>query len=343
MAVKALGNALALLFGVLAARTAFADDATFRLSWARGEGAGSCPDARNIALRVTQRLGRNPFSETAQQSIEGSVARERDELVTVLHLRDDAGVERGRREFRSRQLDCVELADSIVLAVALTIDPNAAVADAPVSAVLAAPPDSPPVATEPPALGACPVARCPAPPPCPAARCPAPPAIANIALTARFVAGVGMLPRVSPGAAAVGEVGGSRIRGSFGVVYLPEVTASDERYAFGLTTGLLGAVFAWPLTGDWELSGAAELEVGAIHAVVFESAPVDPGEQWWIAGALGPRIGFSGVRPLRLDLGVSIVVPFSRPSFEVRGIAEPVFQSAPVGGFLYGGVGFGLP
>jgi hypothetical protein len=344
MAVKALGSAFVLAFAALPARSAFADEATpFRLSWVRGEGAGSCPDARSIAARAAERLSRNPFSETAKQSIEGSVAREGDELAAVLRLRDDAGVEHGRREIRSRQIDCVELGEAVVLAVVLTIDPNAAHADAPALPAPTAPPPAPPAATEPPALGVCPVARCPTPPACPPARCPVPPPLANVALAARFVAGVGILPSLSPGGAAVGEVGGARVRGSFGVVYFPEVTTSDERYAFGLTTGFLGAIFAWPLASGIELAGTAELEAGAVHAVVFESVPVDPGEQWWVAGALGPRLGFLGLSPLRVELGVSLVVPFSRPSFKVRGITEPVFKSAPIGGFAYAGLGFGLP
>ena len=344
MAVKALGSAFALAFAVLPVRSALADEpAPFRLSWVRGEGAGSCPDARSIAARAAERLSRNPFSETAKQSIEGSVAREGDELAAVLRLRDEAGVEHGRREIRSRQIDCVELGDAVVLAVVLTIDPNAAHADAPAPPAPTSSPQAPPAATEPPALGVCPVARCPTLPPCPPARCPAPPPLENVALAARFVFGVGILPSFSPGAAAVGEVGAPRVRGSFGVVYFPEVTTSDERYAFGLTTGFLGAVFAWPVASGVELSGTAELEIGAIHAVVFESVPVDPGEEWWVAGALGPRLGFLGLSPLRLELGVSMVVPLARPSFKVRGIAEPVFQSAPVGGFAYAGLGFGLP
>lgn len=344
MAVKAFGSALTFAFAMLSSHSALADDAnSFRLSWVRGEGAGSCPDAGTIAARAVGRLGRDPFSETAKQSIEGSVVREGEELKAELRVRDEAGVARGHREIRSKRADCVELGDAVVLAVVLTIDPNAAHADAPAPPAPTSAPQAPPAATELPALGVCPVARCPTLPPCSPARCPAPPPLENVALAARFVFGVGILPSFSPGAAAVGEVGTPRVRGSFGVVYFPEVTTSDERYAFGLTTGFLGAVFAWPVASGVELSGTAELEIGAIHAVVFESVPVDPGEEWWVAGALGPRLGFLGPGPLRLELGVSAVVPLARPSFEVRGIAEPVFQSAPVGGFAYAGLGFGLP
>jgi hypothetical protein len=181
MAVKVLGSALASAFVVLSARSAAADDGTsFRLSWVRGEGAGSCPDAATIASRAAERLGRNPFSETATQSIEGSVVGEGDELKAELRVRDEMGVARGRREIRAKGADCVELADAVVLAVVLAIDPNALLADTPAPAPPSAPPEAPPVAAEPPALDACPVVRCPSPPPCPAARCPPPPLLESI-------------------------------------------------------------------------------------------------------------------------------------------------------------------
>jgi hypothetical protein len=127
------------------------------------------------------------------------------------------------------------------------------------------------------------------------------------------------------------------------MAYFPEVPTSDERYAFGLTAGSLGALYAWPVGGGFELSAVGELELGALHAVVFDTVPVNPGDRLWLAGALGPRLAVAGLGVLRLELGVNLVVPFVRPEFEVRGIAEPVFQSAPVGGLLYVGAGVGAP
>jgi hypothetical protein len=344
MAVKVLGSALVSAFVVLSARSAAADDGTpFRLSWVRGEGAGSCPDAATIESRAAQRLGRNPFSETATQSIEGSVVGEGDELKAELRVRDEMGVARGRREIRAKGADCVELADAVVLAVVLTIDPNALLADTTAPAPPSAPPEAPPVAAEPPALDACPVVRCPSPPPCPPARCPAPPPLENMALTARFIAGAGILPALAPGAAVAGEVGGAHVRGSLGIVYFPETAGDADEYAFGLTAGSIGLILAGPLAGGFELSGITELEVGAIHSVVFEGEPVNPGDQPWVAGVLGARFGFLGWAPLRLEIGASLVVPLTRPIFAVRGVAEPAFQSAPVGGMTYLGAGFGLP
>jgi hypothetical protein len=344
---KVLGSALAFAFALLSSGRALADDATsFRFSWVRGEGTGSCPDARTLAARAAVRLRRDPFSETAKQSIEGSVVLDGPELKAELRLRDEAGVVHGRRELRSKQADCVELAEAVVLAVVLTIDPNAAFSDAP-APVAPTPPSVPPTASpgaaEPPALGACPVVRCPTPGPCPAARCPPPPPLEAIAFTARVVGGIGILPGFAPGAAAAGEVGGAHVRGSFGIVYFPEATTTGGEFAFGVTTGTLGAIFAWPLAGSIDLAAVVELQVGAIHAVVFESDPVNPGDQLWLAGALGPRLGFSPFRPFRLEVGVSLVVPATRPSFDVRGASEPAFQSAPVGGMAHIGAGVGLP
>lgn len=345
MVRKVVASAVALTFVVARALPALAEDATtFRLSWVRGEGAGSCPDVRALEARVAERLGRNPFSDAAAQSIEGSVALDKSELKAELRVRDSGGIARGAREIRAQGTDCVELADAVVLAVALAIDPNAALGG-PANTAAPRPPAPPPpplAPNEPPALAACPPARCPAPPSCPEARCPEP-RFPNMALTARALLGAGMLPELAPGAAVAGELGGPRVRGTLGMLYFPEVSTSDELYSFGLTAASLGAVVAWPVGGGFEFSALGELELGTIHAVVFDTEPVDPGDRPWFAGALGPRVAFAGLAPLRLELGANLVVPFVRPEFEVRGIAGPVFQSSAVGGVFYFGLGVGAP
>jgi hypothetical protein len=345
MAAKVSTVAFAL--ALLCARSANAESSdSFRFSWVRGDGAGSCPDGRTLASRVEARLGRNPFSDSAEQTIEGSVVRQENRYRAELRVRDAAGVARGTRELSSDGADCGELAEAVVLAVVLTIDPNAALGGSPappaVAPPLAAPPLAAPLTAEPPVLAACPAAHCPPAPPCPRAACPSPPALARGAVLGRVLLAAGILPGIVPGAAVFGEMGTERVRGSLGVVYLPEST-KDARYAFGLTTGALGVAFAWPVAEGFELSVLGELEVGAIHAVVYELEPVRPGDQLWFAATAGPRLGFSGFSPLRFELGATLVVPFVRPAFEVRGSAEPVFQSAPVGGFLYFGAGLGTP
>jgi hypothetical protein len=343
---KAFGSAAALALALLCVRSARADTSdSFRFSWVRGDGAGSCPDTRALAVRVEQRLGRNPFSDSAEQSIEGSVVQRQGLYRAELRVRDSAGVSRGTRELSAGGPDCSELAEAVVLAVVLAIDPNAALGGSPVPPAVApvAPPPAAPPVVDPPALAPCPAPRCPPSPPCPRATCPMPPALATGGLIGRAVLAAGILPGIVPGAAVFGEMGNERVRASLGFVYFPESATDGGSYAFGLTAGSAGASFAWPLADGLELSALGELELGALHAVVYELPPVEPGDQLWFAAAAGPRLGFFALSPLRLELGASLVVPFVRPAFEVRGVAEPVFQSAPVGGFFYLGAGLGTP
>jgi hypothetical protein len=346
MAMRALGWALAFGSVALAARPARADGAeTFRFSWARGEGSGTCPDGSTLAARVAERLGRNPFSESAAQSIEGNVSRGADGFHAELFVRDGSGVALGNRELSSAGADCKELADAVVLAVVLTIDPNAALGGttAPPAAVTAVPTAEPPRLAEPPAIGACPPQRCPPSEPCPDKPCPPAPRSANAAVAGRGVLSVGILPGVAPGAAVFGEMGSARVRASLGMAYLPESKTASGAYGFGLTTASIGAVLAWSLGEGLELSALGELELGAIHAIVYDLEPVNPGDEPWVAAAAGPRLGVWILSPLRFELGASVLIPFIRPSFEARGVSEPAFQSAPVGGLGYVGVGLGTP
>jgi hypothetical protein len=342
MVVKPPRRGLGVLLAFVCASPAHAESSeSFRFSWVRGEGAGTCPDGRALAARVSERLGRNPFSDAAEQSIEGGVVARDGRFHAELRVRDAGGVARGSRELAANGPDCAELAEAVVLAVALTIDPNAALGGMPT------PPAAPPAPVEPPppappALPSCPAVRCPPPEPCRQKPCP-PPSGLRAAVAARAVVAFGVLPGVAPGAAVFGELGGERLRASLGMRYLPETTTDDGLYGFGLTTATLGAVIASPVASALELSLLAEVEVGAIHAVVYELEPVDPGDRPWVAGAVGPRLGFAGPSPLRLEAGGALVVPFIRPSFEVRGVAEPAFQSAPVAVLGYLGVGLGMP
>jgi hypothetical protein len=349
MAATAPARAFALVFvlTVFTGESARAQDAApFRFVWVRGEGAGTCPDGPALAGRVAGRLGRNPFAETASQSIEGSVARVGDRLKAELYVRDAAGVAQGARQLSTIATDCVELADAVVLAVALTIDPNAALAEpvtSPAGEALTQPSPDPPRPSAPAPVAACPKTECPASAPCPPRSCP--PALpgAHAALSARGALAVGVLPGVAPGAAVSGELGNQRARATLGMLFLPESRTDSGVAGFGLTAGMVGGALAWPLARGVELAVFGELEVGAIHAVVHEGEPVRPGDQPWFALGAGPRLAVVPLSPLRLELGLSLVVPLLRPSFEGLGLAEPVFQSSPVTGRGYIGVGLVTP
>src|SRR5262245_39685593 len=100
-----------------------------RLGWVRTEGAEGCLSERDLSERVRARLGRNPFSDDATTLIEGWVRRDGKKLRATVRVRKDGSSEAsGLRELESDELDCVALGNAVTLAVALAIDPEAALA-----------------------------------------------------------------------------------------------------------------------------------------------------------------------------------------------------------------------
>jgi hypothetical protein len=129
----------------VAARADASDAHTSSLSWVQLPGAEECGGAPAIARAVEQRLGRPAFVSPAQAefSIEGRAERDGTRFRAVLVLRDSAGVQIGARELESDAADCNELRDNVALAVALMIDPDAAL-HAPPQGNPAPPPSAPP-------------------------------------------------------------------------------------------------------------------------------------------------------------------------------------------------------
>ncbi|MEM9196195.1 MAG: hypothetical protein AAGF12_43935, partial [Myxococcota bacterium] len=125
---------LLVLMGIVPASPVLADDlpgASF--VWVRGAGAEACASTASLQVEVAERLGRDPFQPPITQHIEGIVRRSEGTFVATLYNRDPEGALVGEREFRSEAEDCDGLAAAVVLAVALAIDPEAALtADQPV-------------------------------------------------------------------------------------------------------------------------------------------------------------------------------------------------------------------
>jgi hypothetical protein len=109
------------------AHSASAEEAVprFGLAWVRDAGAGSCLDQRSLKIAVQNRLGREPFSDDAERTIEGNVSRSARSFKVTLRVRDASGAEHGERHLELETDDCSKLSEAVVLAVALTIDPNA--------------------------------------------------------------------------------------------------------------------------------------------------------------------------------------------------------------------------
>jgi hypothetical protein len=334
------------LAGLLLARHARAEETRVRLSWVRADDGTSCLDQHGLEAGVRARLGRDPFARDAPLSIEGTVARVGKLFRAELRVRDESGTVVGDRVLETSTPDCEPLAEAVVLAVALTIDPSATAppggqAPLPPSASVVegaavAPPSPPPVA-------------CPLPSPCPPAvpcrECPpvAPPR-ARVTTTMRAVASVGVLPGIAPGVSVAGGRVEDGLTVSIGLTWLPSSSTSDGRFSFGLATASAGACYGAPVGGGLRLDACGEAQAGAIYSAVRDGrtlAPLDVGDHPWLAIAAGPRLSSDGRSPFQVEGGVLIIVPIIRESFGIQGDPGPVFEPSAVGGLAYVGLGFG--
>jgi len=100
-----------------------------KLSYGREAGAERCPDESVVRGAVAARLGYDPFNASAEARktitvvVVGSPRGQAPGLIARLVLTDDNGEIGGRRELKARGTDCTALADAVVLAISLAIDP----------------------------------------------------------------------------------------------------------------------------------------------------------------------------------------------------------------------------
>jgi hypothetical protein len=295
------------------------------LSWVRGEGAGSCPDANAIEAEVAGRLGDNPFARPPTQFIEAVVTARPDGHQVHIAMRVADGKLLGNRSLTSTAPDCRSVATAAALTIAIMIDPDV-LARAPVP-VPPPPPAPPPEPAQ--------------PPPAPAANFP------PGRVTALVGAGWGLLPGVAPGAGLAATTDVAR-RAAVGVstVFFPErrTAAPDDGFAFGLAYAQLVGCFV--LTRPtarvrWELCAGGR--AGVLHAVVFSAEPTGPGQRWTFAIAELIRVIIPVWGAAALEIGVDTVQPLPRRAFFVEGRPagmDTVFTQ-PVSAFT-GWMGVGL-
>jgi hypothetical protein len=129
-----------LLAALCAPRPVLAAGASYRLQVVRADGAGSCASASLIEREVSQRLGRNPFSDEGERGIDIVLSRTETKWVAKLYLRVDTSDADAARVIESDAFDCAELGKSVTLAVALAIAPDLPPAPAPrVTTAISAP------------------------------------------------------------------------------------------------------------------------------------------------------------------------------------------------------------
>jgi len=142
---------------------------------------------------------------------------------------------------------------------------------------------------------------------------------------------------------------GAYVASSFEVTaslfWLPDVATADDRFAFSLVAGGPGACYRFPLGTDAALVGCGELQLGSQHAVVRGVnllTPLEPGDHLWVAAAAGPRLTVES-GPLRLEAGVTGLVPITPKEFRIQGSSASIFHPSPVAGMAFLGIGFGAP
>lgn len=335
---------LALARGIRAEELHPSADARVRFAWVRGDEAGGCPDQRSIEAGVISRIGRDPFVEDGRLSIEGAVEHSGAVWRADIRVRDQHGALVGRRALDTEAPDCGPLAEAVVLAVALVIDPNAATRTPRPAG--AAPPPVVPVPSQPPPVSA----PCPVAPPCPiAAPCPACPKAEHrrdsTEVSTRIVGTVGILPRAAFGPGLFGGYGTGPLELTASLWWLPEVSTSDGRFAFGFVAGSAGGCYRVPLGTGAALGACGNLDLGSMHAVVRDLrdlVPLDPGEQLVFAADAGPRLTLEP-GPLRLEAGVGAFLPISGKTFRIQGSNTPVSEPPAVAGIAFLGIGFGVP
>lgn len=309
--------------GALAARTAGADPVgRVRLAWVRGEGADRCPDAPSLAREVTRRLGRDPFADDAVASIEAEVARVETRWVARLHHRsDDPSAGTDTRALVSEAADCAPIAEAVALAIAIAIDPDAALRPAP-----------PPPAAPPPA----------APPPLDRPPLPLPRRTRGGSVTLRVVGALGLLPGVAAGAsvATEGPIAG-RWRWGAGMLLLPlaRTATPDRGQAFGLTAGWLSGCVDIVEFSAASLGTCLGVLVGVIDAVAYQGLPLQPGAYPWAGVSAAARLRARLAGPWAFEAGLELVAPLVRHDFVVGGTQATLFQQATVAGAGFAGLG----
>lgn len=355
--------AFALSLGVAAAPTR-ADDAapkpadhggkkTSSLSWTRLEGAESCIGTHDLAQRVEALLHRQAIVSAADAdlSIEGRVEKKSPKgFRSTIVVAKSSGDIVGKREIASDEPDCRALDEPVSLAMALMIDPEAALGPAPAP--------EPPKPVEPPK--------------------PPEPKVIVKEHTVYVPVPTKPAPKKRPyrfegyvsGAAGLGitPFGGGVMTGAVldppwfvpfevnGSLLLAE-KSTPSFVPLGETKSRVGTIRFWQVEGSayvCPLAGFRGLFQGALCAggqagflassgsgFVKNDASLRP----LVNGALRGRIGIWAF-PFSFTVGATFSVPLIRDTFLYRdasGADKQLFRSAPVAGMFDLSIGFKFP
>jgi hypothetical protein len=99
------------------------DARTAKLAYSRDGAAAQCPDETVVRRAVRERLGRDPFSPSATETVQAAISGHDGVLHAEVRLVDAAGVVRGTRSLEAEATECDDLVDAIALAISVAIDP----------------------------------------------------------------------------------------------------------------------------------------------------------------------------------------------------------------------------
>ena len=112
--------------GLVGSSSANAAPRAVHLVYNRGAGAEQCPSQAELQQGIIARLGRDPFWGRGARQMWITISRSGTELVATIAAQAEDGGAAQVRAVTSRRAECVELASAVELAVAIAIDPGAA-------------------------------------------------------------------------------------------------------------------------------------------------------------------------------------------------------------------------
>lgn len=282
------------------------------LSWARAEGAESCPGASEVTRAVDQRLGRSALvpPDRAELVVEAFVEPASGGGFHVRIALTKNNVVIGRRELEGTEPDCTIITDKAVLAIALMIDPEAPLLPVP------APAPSPPPAPATTSTVAVAVAEHEPPPPPPERP---PPWQGDLELAASLAGG--LVPGLSPGVFVRGRAFAPTL--PFGVelegAFFPEKTrhaTATQGGHFALLYAGLSLCSRPPRAPRLAASFCAGADVGSIVGRGFGFDINERFRSWVFAVGARGRLWFRPVPRLALVLGPDLTIPLRRDHFD---------------------------
>jgi hypothetical protein len=313
--------------------------ATYALSFVRGAGAEGCPSRQELEREVSTRLGHSPFESVSSRSIEILTERTAEGYRSVVSVLDQDGKLLGRRVLVGEEPNCTPIFSATALAVALLIDPEAALsrdsraneavgrfdtdeAPAPRAAepppLAPSPPPSPPPVQSPPMV---------VPPPAPVARDDL-----TVVIGVDAVAAVGLVPDTAPGVDVAFHARPSRPWGfSLSALYVSKAAAEAQGRTVDVSITTFGAALTLSAVDKASIGVLADagLSAGILHASVRQGQATGSGDHPFLAAGLGLRAEarFSGGFVLAARIGG--VVPLMRRVLSVEDAPDELIWEQP--------------